>query len=150
MTLLLDRFQAGPWPAGTAIATVKVAVVARGQLLLLRKPSGQWDLPGGKVEPGEALQAALARELAEETGLGAQGATLSGWGWRSRTERAPLAVAFYRLALPGAGLAGLALSAEHTHAILAGEQELAHFTMAPAYRAAAQALVMTQDYAIAV
>src|SRR5262245_30801732 len=41
-------------------------------VILLRhshKPEGNtWGLPGGKVEPGETDQAAMLRELAEETG----------------------------------------------------------------------------------
>ncbi len=30
---------------------------------------GLWAFPGGRVEPGESLSAAVERELAEETGL---------------------------------------------------------------------------------
>lgn len=51
------------------------AVVTRGQdVLLLRRPvddfmGGIYELPSGKVDPGEALDQALIREVKEETGL---------------------------------------------------------------------------------
>jgi mutator protein MutT len=56
--------------------SVKGLILDRaGQVLVLRRSAqsknnaGLWDLPGGKCEPGEAMDAALAREVAEETGL---------------------------------------------------------------------------------
>lgn len=48
--------------------------VKEGRLLLAQRPpgkrhSGLWELPGGKVEPGETPEEALARELEEEMGV---------------------------------------------------------------------------------
>ena len=46
---------------------------AAGRLLMIQRGhdphSGRWTLPGGRVEPGETAQAAVVREIREETGL---------------------------------------------------------------------------------
>lgn len=57
------------------VAAVIVHDKAAGRVLLLRRgprakfARGQWDLPIGKAEPGEAVTAAAVRELYEETGV---------------------------------------------------------------------------------
>lgn len=60
---------------GDILAVVAVALTdGVGRVLVQRRPAGKfmaglWEFPGGKLEPGEAPEAALVRELAEELGI---------------------------------------------------------------------------------
>ncbi|GAB4396224.1 MAG: NUDIX domain-containing protein [Rhodoferax sp.] len=67
-----------PRPGGLDRPVVDVAVGilvrADGRFLLTTRPAGKvyagyWEFPGGKFEPAETVQQALARELHEELGL---------------------------------------------------------------------------------
>jgi 8-oxo-dGTP diphosphatase len=71
---------------------VAAAVIERpdGSFLLAQRPAGKvyegwWEFPGGKVETGEPVADALARELHEELGLEVVGA----YPWITRTFRYP-------------------------------------------------------------
>jgi ADP-ribose pyrophosphatase YjhB (NUDIX family) len=54
------------------IVGVGAVIVSDGKVVLVKRKfeplKGHWSLPGGMVEVGETLEAALAREMLEETG----------------------------------------------------------------------------------
>ena len=58
------------------IVGVGAVVIDTDRVLLIKRAheplKGQWSLPGGRVELGETLEQAVAREVREETGLDVQ------------------------------------------------------------------------------
>lgn len=69
-----------------ALVEVAVGVLVRpdGRFLLTSRPPGKvyagyWEFPGGKIEPGESVEQALARELHEELGLAIDLADVRRW-----------------------------------------------------------------------
>jgi 8-oxo-dGTP diphosphatase len=75
-----------PRPARRALTEVAVGVLidAEGRFLLTSRPAGKvyagyWEFPGGKVEGGESVEAALVRELHEELGIEADPARIERW-----------------------------------------------------------------------
>ena len=59
-------------PAATCVAPSAFAAVRdiAGRMLLVRRcNTGDWELPGGHVDPGESASDAAIRETAEESGI---------------------------------------------------------------------------------
>src|SRR5437016_8762978 len=91
---------------------VSAAIFRDNKILLVRRTrapaKGVYSLPGGRVEFGESLHAALHREVTEETALDIEIVELAGW----------------REVLPGAGGGGHYLIMSFAARWLAGEPRL--------------------------
>lgn len=71
----------GDPPPATVVIALAFAVVRdpAGRILLGRRvDTSNWELPGGKIEPGETTSAAAIREVAEETGVAIRVTGLAG------------------------------------------------------------------------
>jgi 8-oxo-dGTP diphosphatase len=105
-----------------ARVVVGAAIVRDGRLLACRRTAptaavGRWELPGGKVEPGESHAAALVREVREELAVDIE---VSRWlaGETPIGDRLFLRVAFATIAV------GEPVPVEHDAVVWLGADEL--------------------------
>lgn len=109
------------------------AVVRGGRVLLAQRTrpaelAGLWELPGGKAEPGESIEDALARELREELGVEVRGGERFGVAVPLRDG---LELCAYRVEL----VAGVPRPLDHAALRWVDAQELLEVDLVPADRA---------------
>jgi 8-oxo-dGTP diphosphatase len=83
---------------------VVAAIIVRDESVLIcqrkagQQYAGKWEFPGGKVEPGEELRAALERELSEELAIAATiGKEIARYEY-TYPGRPPIEIVFYKVA----------------------------------------------------
>ena len=120
---------------------------ARGRVLLARRTKGRdlaglWEFPGGKVEPGETPEAALARELHEELGIrAAAGEPVIRVPQQYPDKRLVLDVRHVQFTGTPKGLDGQAL-------VWSPPETLARYPMPPADRPVVAALLQPDRYLV--
>ena len=113
----------------------------QGRCLLLKRSQesknnkGKWDLPGGKVDPGEDFDEALLREVSEETGLTA---SLQGVAGSAESDLPERKVAY--LIMEAVVASGeVTLSSEHDDFAWVEREKMAEMDVCPQFKAFAEA-----------
>ncbi len=114
--------------------SVKAVIVDRGRVLLLANDRGEWELPGGRLDPGESEAEALIREIDEELGVVARiGPRLADEPFEVIPGRTVRIVSYGCEIDPAAGLR---ISAEHQDLIWAPADALGDLPIPTVYRRA--------------
>ena len=118
--------------------SAKAVVVKDNCVLLLRTPAGVWDLPGGRLEPHEELEASLVRELHEEMGVSIPIGPVIYCAARRRAAPKQNVVVVAYLCTMKAELEQVVLSSEHDEIRLFGADEIMALGLVDSYREAVE------------
>ena len=115
--------------------TAKGLIYLTNRILLIRKPEGVWDLPGGRLDSGEHPEKALRREIKEELGITAEIGAVADCSLRRRAGQLDVFVVSYHCRTK-ASLVDIRLSDEHTQARLFAMNAIDDLAMNDTYKAA--------------
>lgn len=117
--------------------TAKALIFDGDEILLIRKPEGDWDLPGGRLDAGEHPEQALRREIREEIGLHVEIGDLADCNSRRGKGATEVFVVSYHCRTK-VSLKNIRLSDEHTEARFFSISKVHHLDMHDAYKLAAR------------
>ncbi|SHF08859.1 NUDIX hydrolase [Streptoalloteichus hindustanus] len=113
--------------------SIKGVVVRDGKVLLLKNERDEWELPGGRIEPGETPEECVAREITEEAQWAVRtGPILDSWMYHIATVGKDVFIVTYGC-YPNT-VAEPVLSHEHREVGLFAEHEVPALTMPAGYK----------------
>jgi mutator protein MutT len=114
------------------------------RVALLENERGEWELPGGKLEPGEIPEACLVREIREELGLAATPASLLDvWVYQLPADAPDTGVLIVTYGCVAEPFDDIRWSPEHRAGRLASLDEVARLPMPKGYRRSIRAWAAT-------
>lgn len=115
--------------------SIKGILFLGDRVVLLKNEREEWELPGGKLEPGEDPPLCLAREIEEELGICAEvGALVDCWLYDVLGKVEVLIVTYGCIAPATIGENSLVLSHEHKALACFSVDEIDGLPMPEAYR----------------
>lgn len=113
--------------------SIKGVLIRGGRVLLVHNERDEWELPGGRIEPGETPEQCVSREITEETGLPVQVAGIvDAWVYHIEVARKDVFIVTYGCTSTSG--AAPVLSHEHNRIDEFAEHEVTGLRMPEGYK----------------